>query len=65
MVSSAIPKVVPPKAKTIIRIGIINFSLPFSFFVIPLIAALMAPVLTITPRKPPTIRIKVATSIAS
>ena len=65
MVSSAMPKVVPPRAKAHIRMGMSSFSRPFSLVMIEEMPASMAPVLAMTPRKPPTIRIKAAMSMAS
>ena len=65
MVSSAMPKVVPPRAKAHIRMGMRSFSRPRRARMMAAMPALMAPVADTTPRKPPTIRIKAATSMAS
>ena len=65
MVSSAMPKVVPPRAKAHMRMGMSSFSRPLSFRMMLEMPASMAPVLDTTPRKPPTMRMNAAMSMAS
>ena len=65
MVSSAMPKVVPPRANTSINMGMSRVSLPRSLATRAEMPRSMAPVLPTTPRNPPTMRIKAAMSMAS
>ena len=58
------PKVVPPSANSVIRIGIIRRSRPLSRSTTLAIPAWIAPVCMVTPRKPPITRMNRATSIA-
>ena len=58
------PYVDPPRAKTIIRIGIIQRSRPRSRLTSELIPVWIAPVRIVTPRKPPITITNSATSIA-
>ena len=58
------PYVVPPSAKTIIRIGIIQRSRPRSRATRRPIPVWIAPVRIVTPRKPPITMMNRATSIA-
>ena len=58
------PNVVPPIAKTVIRIGIIQRSRPCSLRTSRAMPAWMAPVLIVMPMKPPITRMNSATSIA-
>ncbi|MNC89779.1 hypothetical protein D3C83_57650 [compost metagenome] len=54
----------PPAAKSAIRIGIIQISLPFSAVMVRPIPASIAPVLVTIARKPPIMSTNSATSIA-
>ena len=65
MVSSHMPKEVPPRLNRIISTGIRRISFPPSRRMTLLTPASMAPVLITTPRKPPTIKMNSATSAAS
>ena len=58
------PNVVPPMAKTIIRIGIIQRSWPWSVATSRAMPAWMAPVFIVMPMNPPMTRMNRATSIA-
>ena len=58
------PYVVPPSAKTVIRIGIIHRSRPRSRATRRPMPAWIAPVRMVTPRKPPMTMMNSATSIA-
>ena len=58
------PNVEPPSAKTIIRIGIIQRSRPWSFSTSRPMPFWIAPVRIVMPRKPPITRMNSATSIA-
>ena len=65
MVSSPIPYVVPPRANNGISTKINIFSRPLYFFTMEAIPVSSIPVSLTTPRKPPTIKMKKATSIAA
>ena len=63
-VSSAIPKVLPPKAKSTIRIGMMRTSLLLNFFTTRATPLVMAPVAVMTWKEPPTIIMNATTSTA-
>ena len=65
MVSSHMPKVVPPRPNTSIKMGMSHFSRPFSFRITADTPASTAPVFITTLRKPPTIKMNTHTSTAS
>jgi len=65
MVSSAIPKLVPPKENTNINTGININSFPCSFSTTEPIPASNAPVFVVTPKKPPINKTNIAISMAS
>ena len=58
------PYVVPPMENRIIRMGMSTSSLPWSFFTRTAMPLSKAPVLVMTPRKPPKIMTKKQTSSA-
>jgi len=58
IVSSAIPKVAPPRAKMMRNMGIISFSLPFSALAVLPTPASTVPVAVIICMEPPTMKIK-------
>jgi hypothetical protein len=58
------PNVVPPRANTDMRIGIIHRSRPRSFSTSLPMPAWIAPVCIVIPRNPPMTRMNSATSIA-
>ncbi|MPM70874.1 hypothetical protein SDC9_117835 [bioreactor metagenome] len=65
IVSSAIPKLVPPRDNKNIKTGIKINSFPFKLATTFPIPASKAPVFVVTPKKPPINRTKMAISIAS
>ena len=65
IVSSAIPKLVPPSENKNIRTGININSLPFSFDTTEPIPASSAPVFVVIPKNPPINNTNIAMSIES
>ena len=63
-VSSAMPKVLPPRAKRIIKIGMMRTSLLLNFLTTRATPLVIAPVAVMTWNEPPTIRMNATTSTA-